>query len=83
MNKLYIEVKVPTIERKFEMLVPVNKKVSSVIILIQKAINELTEGVYIIKDNAILCDEKLGGVYNHDVLVKDSGLKNGTKVLLI
>ena len=83
MNKILIEVSVPFIEKKYDVFVPVNKKVRRVIIQLCEAINELTNGSYIIKNNAILCDKVTGGMYNPDVLIKESGLKNGTKVLLI
>lgn len=83
MNKILIEVYVPTIEKRYDILLPINKKVKSVIILLSKAIKELTDGAYIIKNNSFLCDKTSGMIYNPEAIIKESGLKNGSEVLLI
>jgi len=83
MNKILIEVYVPTIEKKYDILLPINKKIKSVIILLSKAVKELNDGAYIIKTNSLLCDKAKGMIYNPEAIVKESGLKNGSEVLLI
>ncbi len=83
MNKVLIEVDVPIIEKKYDIFVPINKKVGRLIIQINEIINDITNGVYIIKNNSVLYNKANGSVLKQDVLVKDSGLKNGSKVILI
>lgn len=83
MDKILIEVYVPTIEKKYDILLPINKKIKSVIILLSKTIKELTDDTYIIKNNSFLCDKASGMIYNPEAIIKESGLKNGSEVLLI
>lgn len=83
MNKILVEVSVPTIEKTFDIFIPVNKKIGHAIIQISQGVSELTDGAYIAKKNAILCNKLNGSIYNPNIIVKDSGLMNGSKVMLI
>ena len=52
--------------------------------LIQKSIFEMSEGNYVIKqDNQIMLFNEAGNIINSNNVVKYSGLKNGSKVLMI
>jgi len=82
-NKILIEIYVPLIEKKYEVFVPINKKIRRVIVLLNEAISELTDGIYIAPNNTFLYNKFTGDMLKPEVLVKDSGLKNGSKVILI
>ena len=43
-NKILIEVIVPLLEENFEIYIPVNKRISTVIKLIEKSLKEITNG---------------------------------------
>lgn len=84
MNKILITIHVLFTGEEYDMFVPIGLKVSNVIELIQKTVNELDNEHYIIKanDTVKLFDEH-GNVINENNIVKFSGLKNGSKVVLI
>ena len=42
MNKIIIKLFVPKIDREYDVFIPTNKRISSVIALLVKAINELS-----------------------------------------
>jgi hypothetical protein len=82
-NKILIEVIVPFLESSYEVYIPINRRISSVIKLMEKALKELTNGYYPDKEGAVIIDEKTGNVYDINITVKDSRMMNGTKVILI
>ena len=46
MNKVLVFVYVPMLEHKYEVWIPINRKIHTVISLITKEINQLTENVF-------------------------------------
>lgn len=82
-NKILIVLEVPSIEKKYNVFLPINKKISSIISLLTKAISELTSGGYFIRGNECLYSKMDGKKYESNVYLKDSDLKNGSIVILI
>ena len=83
-NKILIEVIVPLLEENFEIYIPVNKRISTVIKLIEKSLNEITNGYYPTqKENSLIIDEESGSVFDVNLTVKESKMINGSKIILI
>ena len=82
MNKILITVFVPKIEEHFDLKIPINSEVKELVILLQQSIRELTGDVYVVDPNALLYDKITGKVINYNNIVKYSGLKNGSSVML-
>ena len=82
MNKVLVELIVPVIEEKYSIFIPANKKISTTISLLSKAVNELSDGYFEIKKDNIILDE-FGNPYNLSDNIKTAGIKNGTKIILI
>ena len=83
-NKILIEVIVPLLEENVEIYIPVNKRISTVIKLIEKSLNEITNGYYPTqKENSVIIDEESGSVFDVNLTVKESKMINGSKIILI
>ena len=82
MNKILISVYVLTIEEEYDMFIPINENMKNVLNLIQQTVNELSDGYYVINQNALLYNGIDGKIINNNI-VKFSGLKNGSRVLLV
>lgn len=82
MQKLLVQVHVPVIEEKFDIFIPPNKKVKTVIKLISKAISEITEGSFIENPTTFLYNIETGEAYDITKTVKDAGIDNGSQVIL-
>ncbi len=82
MNKILVTVVVPMIEEEYDIYIPVSKIIDVAINLIVKTVNELSEGHYQIKQNPILMDSN-GNAFVKGYTVKESGIKNGDKLILI
>ena len=83
MNKVLVEIWVPKIESNYEIFVPINKKISSVIKLVSKSINELSYGVFPIDGNYILINHRTGEVLDINKNIKDSKIIDGMRLILI
>lgn len=83
MNKILVTFYVPTIDEEYNLFIPINLKLSDALKLIQQAIFDLSGEYYVINSNAVLIDSLEGKIINSNNIVKFSGLRNGSKVMLI
>ena len=84
MNKFLIMIIVPEIEMNFETYIPNNKRVGTIKKYIYQSIIELSEGN--LKKNEYemkLIDRNTGKEYPNNVYIKDTNMKNGSKVILL
>ena len=82
MNKLLISVEVPSIEQSFDLFIPINKKIGTIKEYIIKSIHELSGGILNDK-NYLFFDIDTGIKYGNNVYVKDSGIKNGARIIMV
>lgn len=82
MNKLLISVEVPSIEQSFDLFIPINKKMGTIKQYIIKSIHELSGGILNDK-NYLFFDIDTGTKYGNNVYVKDSGIKNGARIIMV
>lgn len=83
-NKYLINVIVPIIELDFDVYIPNNKKVGTIKTHILNAIKEESNNSFNKNINDIrIIDRDNGKEFDNNVLVKDSGIKNGSKVVII
>ena len=84
MNKYLITVLIPIAEMEFDIYVPNSKKVGSVKKYILEAIAELTDNIYQRGINEVrMIDRKTSIEYDNNLYIKDTNIKNGTKIILI
>jgi len=83
MRKILTEVYVPMIEEKYDIFIPNNKSVKTVIKLLERAVNELSDGSYQSKSNTLLYNKKTGQAFDPALSIKDSNIVNGTKLILL
>jgi len=82
MNKLLIEVYVPSIGNTFDVFIPCNAKVFELLPLITTAVTNLAGGLFAPHDVA-LCNGNTGAIYSNNMSVNDMKLKNGSRLMLI
>lgn len=82
-NKILIELIVPEIDSKFDVFIPIGKKVGEVLMLLSKSITDISNGLYVSTNKNWLYDGTTGEKYDLNVLVKDTNIKNGTSIILI
>ena len=82
-NKILIRLSIPEIDEIYDMYIPINKKIGSVVLLISKAVNELCNGSYYCKETYSLCNRETGEKYSPGVTVRQTNIRNGTALILI
>ena len=82
-NKILLEVYIPSIEKEYDIFVPISKRVGSIKKLIEKGIVDLTDGCYYVKDDTNLYNKETGLVYDVNLRILDTDLKNGSRIILI
>lgn len=80
--RVYITLEIPILDKKYELLVPVDRRVHDVITILKNNIPELSENYY--KDKSpSLYNNTDGQIYDMNLIIKDSNIKNGTRLLLV
>jgi len=82
-NKILIELEVPLIEKKYDLFIPINKTIGTVKDIIEKALLELTDNDYEIKEESNLYSKDTGDMYDINQTVRDTDLKNGSRIILL
>lgn len=81
-NKVLVVVEVPLIEKKYEVYIPINKKIGFIKQSIVNSIKEKNDGS--IDNNFFnLVDKETGLIFDNNKYVKDSNIRNGTVLFLI
>lgn len=79
--KVLIKLYVPMIEETYEMYIPINKYVGEIAELLTKIVNDISK-VYPHKKNAVLCNRNTGTVYDSKITIRQTDIRNGTKLVL-
>ena len=83
MNKILVKLYVPTIEEKFDVWIPINKKIYKVINLLVKSVYEFSGGYYKPSKMPLLYDRVTGMQYDVNLNAKENKIKNGSGIILI
>ncbi len=82
-NKILIELEIPLLEKKFDLFIPINKKIGTVKRLIEESLKDLTDTNYEIKEDTNLYSKDTGDIYDVNKNVRDTDLQNGSRVILL
>lgn len=82
-NKILIEVYVPSIEREYDIFIPVSKRIGTIKKLIEKGISDFASDGFSIKEDSNFYSKETGLIYDVNLKVIDTDLKNGSRIILI
>lgn len=81
-NKVLIELIVPELEAKYDIFIPITKRVGNIIALLAKAISEL--GInYSLTPSMGLYNRNTAEKYNPNDLIYQTDIANGTVLILM
>ncbi len=83
MNKVLVNVYIPILNKAYDIFVPVQSQVFEVTELIKKAVLELSEGQFIPSQDTVLAHKNTGEILDVNRTVFESGIGNGTKLMLL
>jgi len=82
-NKVCVDLIVPSIEEKYNVFIPVNKKTLEIIFLLSKAINDMNDGSFPGGEHLSLINAEDGKVYDVEKTFLENNILNGTKLVLL
>ncbi len=82
-NKVLVNIYIPFLEKKYEVFLPIGKKVSEITYLIGNSLNDITGGYYTYKKNERLYNRQTGKEYNSNELLKYTTIRNGTELVFM
>lgn len=82
-NKILIELYIPLIEKSYDLYIPINKKIGTIKKLIEEGLVQLTDNSYEIKEETNFYSKDTGLVYDVNKSVRETDLKNGSRIILI
>lgn len=84
MNKFLVTVLIPAIELEFNVYIPNNKKIGTIKMHLLNAARELSENTFNRNiESTLLLDRNTGKELDCNMYVKDSIIKNGSKLVII
>ena len=83
MNKVLVKVYMPSMNKQYNVWLPLNKKIYNITLLLMKGANELDELDFDKKDMPSLYNKLTGTHYNVNLKLKDTDIRNGAELILI
>ena len=83
MSKIVVEVRVPSIDKIYDAKIPRDIQIWEATKLLSSMVASVHPGLYDKDNEAVLCDFTTGQVLPWNKLVDESGLVNGSRVLLV
>ena len=82
-NKVLVSVKVPLLEDVYDVYIPVNRKIYSVIDMLKKTLYDLSGKSFDISLNYNLYSATTGNIYDINMIVRDTDIRNGSSIILL
>ena len=84
MNKYLVTVVVPIAEFEYDLYIPNNKKMGTIKKIILDSLSELSNNTFKKSiDEVRFIDRDTGVEFENNMYVKDSGIKNGSKIIIM
>ena len=81
-DKILVLVYVPLLEQEYDIYIPIVKKIGTVKNYIIDIISEMNDGNFDSNHSQYLYDKLTGDILDENLFVKQSNIKNGTKLIL-
>ncbi len=82
-NKILIEVYIPSIEKEYDIFIPISKRVGTIQKLIEEGINVFNDNNFTLREDMNLYSKDTGMIYDVNQKVIDTDLENGSQLILI
>jgi hypothetical protein len=82
-DKVLVKLIVPEVDSVYDIYLPINKKMGNIIILLNKAINDITNGSFPIANTNKLYNVRTNEQYDSNILLYNTDIRNGTYLVLV
>ena len=81
-DRILVSVYVISIDQSYEIYIPLARKIGNCVELMCKTIKQFNGDGFNYENGYLLMDGDTGVMYDLNVVVADSGIKNGSKLIL-
>jgi len=82
-NKVLIKLKVPEIDKEYDIWLPINKKIGNIANLLNQCIRENSNDELNYSQNSLIYNAITGERYNPDSLLLNTNIRNGSVLVFI
>lgn len=82
-NKVLIKLYVSYLDETYELFIPTNETIKKVVDLIVKSVYELSDSVLDLAIHYNVMDPYTSQIYNETLIVRDTNIVNGKKIVLV
>ncbi len=82
-NKVLVHLLVPEIDESYDIFVPINIRIGTMLSLLSKSLVEITNGIYQEKKNRKLYNVEDATIYPINSLIRETNIRNGVTVILM
>ncbi len=82
-DKVNVKLIVPEIDEVYDILLPINKKMGTILKLLNKSVNELSNEIFPISEKNKLYNCETLELYDPNKLLFKTDIRNGTKLVLL
>lgn len=83
MNEVLVKLYVPVIDEQYDIWIPLDKDIYTIIMLLTKSVNELTKGYYKPDTMPYLYDRITAKVFDINLKVIETEIRNGTELVML
>lgn len=83
MNKILVTVYVPLLDDKFDLFIPINKKIGTIKQVLINSINDFTSNSINNLNELKLYEKDTCKLLDNNIYVKSSDIKNGSSLILL
>lgn len=83
MHKIMVELYLPAAGKCYDIKIPAFCRIGELIPLLETGMAELEPGYFIPNGNSVLCERETGVILNLNLTVEETGILNGTRLMLI
>lgn len=80
--RVYVILEIPILDEEYELMIPIDRRVHDIITLLVRNITNLSKNYYSI-NHPCLYNKDSGEKYDMNMIIKNSDIKTGTRLLLI
>ena len=80
--RVYVTLEIPILDKEYELLLPIDQRVHNILTLLVRNIPGLTQNYYN-SNKPNLYNKSSGEKYDVNMIIKDSNIKTGTRLLLL
>ena len=82
-NKVLVKVLIPEIDEVYDVFIPINIRIWMVIKLLNESLSEVSNGLYVVKNNRKIYNTVDANSYPFNKLVRETNIRNGTTVVFM